>query len=129
MSAAEQADPSMPALTDRGEAAIIDFSTRARAGRRSDSRRRKPVSNPQPGSEPGGGPSIHKQLAERFEATFNNHRLTLTDEITADTFAVTLKIVQEVLLGAEAQGIVDPGQRGELDAMIEGMASARHLIV
>lgn len=128
MSAAEPADPTMPELTTLGGAAVIDFSTRAHAIRRTDSGRRKPMSTPQPDGDPGGGPSLQQQLAEHFEVTFNNHHLTLTDEMTATAWAVTLEIVRGMLQGAEAEGIVDAGQRRELDAMIEGMKGAPRLV-
>jgi len=125
MSAAEQADPTMPAMTSRGEAAIIDISTRT--SRRTESGRRKPVSSP-PGT-PGGTPRTpQQQVAEHFEATFNHHRLSLTDESTRVAFTVTLEIVRGMLQGAEAQGIVDGEQRAELDAMIKGMEAAPRLI-
>jgi hypothetical protein len=126
MSAAEPADPTMPALTERGEAAVIDFSTRARAGRRPEKGRRKHVTSPPP-STPGGTPQ--QQLAEHIEITFNHHRLTLTDEMAKTVFTVTLEIVRGLLEGAEVQGIVDSEQRAELDVMIKGVAAAPRLIV
>jgi hypothetical protein len=116
----------MPALTERGEAAVIDFSTRARAARRPGKGRRKHVDSPPP-STPGGTPQ--QQLAEHIETTFNHHRLTLTDEMTRTTFTVTLEIMRGLLDGAQAQGIVDSEQLAELDVMIRGVAAAPRLIV
>jgi hypothetical protein len=112
-----------------GEAAdIIDISTRARASRRPETGRRKPVSTP-PSGTPGGTPGTPQaQLAEHFEITLNHHHLSLTDEMTATAFTVTLEIVRGMLNGAEAQGIVDAEQRTELDAMIKGMEAAPRLI-
>jgi hypothetical protein len=128
MSAAEPADPTMPASGEQGDmaAVIIDISTRT--SRRSERGRRKPVSDLQPGHEPSGGPSVQQQLAEHFETTFNHHHLSLTDDITKTAFAVTLEIVRGMLHGAQAQGIIDAEQRTELDAMIKGMASAPKLV-
>jgi hypothetical protein len=87
------------------------------------------MSIPPPG--PSGGPdpeSPLQLLAEHFEATFNHHDLTLTDEPTATAYRVCLQLVRDVLTGAEARGVIDGGQRAELDAMIEGMAAAPGLI-
>jgi hypothetical protein len=129
MSAAEPVDPVMPALTERGEAAVIDISTRARASRRPDPGRRKRVSTPQPSRDPGGGLSPQQQMAEHIETTLNHHHLSLTDEMTATAYEVTLEIVRGLLQGAEVQGIVDADGRAELDVMIRGIAVAPRLIV
>jgi hypothetical protein len=110
MSAAEPADPTMPAATNQAEAAIIDISTRARTSRRPDKGRRTPVTTPQPGPTPGG-PTPQQQHAEHIEITLNHHSLTLTDEMTATAYTVTLKLVREILQGAAAQGIIDEQQR------------------
>jgi uncharacterized membrane protein YebE (DUF533 family) len=123
---AEPADRTPPALTGLGEAAVIDFSTRARASRRPEKGRRKHVTSPPP-STPGGTPQ--QQLAEHIETTFNHHRLSLTDEMAKATFTVTLEIVRGLIEGAQAQGIVDSEQRAELDIMIKGVAAAPRLIV
>jgi hypothetical protein len=127
MSAAEPADHTLPALGERGErtAAIIDLTTRSRARRPGKGRR---VSTPQPGPDPAGGTSPQQQLAEHIETTFNNHRLSLTDEIAKSAFAVTLEIVRGLLAGAEAQGIVGAEQLLELDELVKGMAAAPALI-
>jgi hypothetical protein len=117
----------MPAISDRGEAAIIDISTRK--NRPATRGGRKPVSSPTPRPGAGGhGDTPQQQLAEHVETTFNHHQLTLTDEMTATAYAVTLQIVRGMLEGAEAQGIVDGEQRTELDVMIKGMAVAPRLI-
>lgn len=123
-------DAAMPTVGgDMGSAAdIIDISTRARAARRTETGRRKPVSTPPSGTPGGGQRTPQHELAEHFEITFNHHHLSLTDEMTATAFAVTLEIVRGMLQGAEAQGVVDDEQRLELDAMIKGMEAAPRLI-
>lgn len=83
------------------------------------------MNSPQPGT-PGGTPQ--QKLAEHFEITFNHHHLSLTDEMTATAFKVTLEIVRGMLAGAEAEGIIDAEQRSELDVMINGMAGAPRLV-
>lgn len=126
MSAAESADRTSVPVTGGPDAAIIELSTRVR---RLATKGRRPVSTPHPGPVGGHNPLNPQQmLAEHFEVTFNHHSLSLTDEMTATTFTVTLEIMRGMLAGAEAQGIVDGEQRAELDAMIKGMLAAPRLI-
>jgi hypothetical protein len=106
-------------------------STYAWADRPRQAEGRRAVSTPHPGpdgSGPDGRQSPQQMLAEHFEVTFNHHSLSLTDEMTRAAFTVTLEIMRGVLKGAEAQGIVDEEQRGELDAMIKGMLAAPRLM-
>lgn len=60
--------------------------------------------------------------------TFMANRLTLADEDTARAYRVTLEIVRRILHGAGAEGIVDAGQRSELDAIVEGMKAVPDLV-
>lgn len=83
------------------------------------------MSTPQP-ERPAATPQ--QQLADHLETTFNHHHLSLTDEMTATAYAVTLEIVRTMLEGAEVQGIIDGEQRTELDIMIKGMAAAPRLV-
>jgi hypothetical protein len=133
MSAAEHADHAPPPLDVGGDAAVIDIRVgrqATRATKRAEGRRA--VSTPHPGPGDGSGPdgrqSPQQMLAEHFEITFNHHSLSLTDEMTRTAFTVTLEIMRGMLKGAEAQGIVDEEQRGELDAMIKGMLAAPRLL-
>jgi hypothetical protein len=128
MSAAEPADHTMPVpYGDRGEqAAVIDLSAR-----RPGKGRRKPVSTPQPATpDPAaGGPTPLDKLAEHFEIVFNRSRLTLTDEDSATAYRITLDLVRDIILrGAEAQAIIDGGQRLKLDELVKGIRSAPELV-
>lgn len=129
MPAAEPADHILPApLGDRGEqAAVIDL-TYARARR--PGKGRKQVSTPQPAApEPGGGPAALEQLAEHAEIVFNRHHLTLTDEDSATAFRLTLDLVRDIILrGAEAQHLIDGGQRLKLDELVVGIRVAPELV-
>ncbi len=128
MPAAEPADPILPApLGDRGEqAAVIDL-TYARARRPGKGRRQ--VSTPQPAPEPGGGPAALEQLAERFEIAFNRHGLTLTDTEAALAYRITLDLMRDFIFrGAEAQNIVDGGQRRKLDELVVGIRVVPELV-
>jgi hypothetical protein len=89
------------------------------------------MTNPAPDTGPGGpDPSGDPltDLAEHVETTFNEHGQSLTDQMTAAAYTLTLQIAIGVLEGAQAQGIVDQAQHDELAAMYEGMKSAPHLI-
>lgn len=131
MSAAEPADPNPPVMNIPGGAAVIDITRRV--GRQATTGRGQrmtptPHTTDSTGGGSTGGTDAARALAEHFEATFNEHRLSLTDDRTAEAYKVTLRIVQNVLAGAQAHGVVDEAQRGELDQMIEGMTSAPRLI-
>jgi uncharacterized membrane protein YebE (DUF533 family) len=129
MSAAESADRPRAPLNSGGDAAVIDIGTRVSRQAVKATKGRRPVSTPHPGPAGGQHPQSPQQLlAEHIEVTFNHHSLSLTDEMTATTFTVTLEIMRGMLQGAEAQGIVDEEQRLELDAMIKGMVAAPRLI-
>jgi hypothetical protein len=132
MSAADPAHTPPQIVNAPGDAAVIDISTRA--GRRHTSQRRweqvgDTVPEPDtPRPRPAGAHAALAALAERFEETFNEHRLSLTDERTADAYKVTLQLVQGLFDGANAQGIVDDGQHQELSAMVDGVMGAPELI-
>lgn len=85
---------------------------------------------PTPHHDSGGADETGsaRALAEHFEVTFNSRHLTLSDRRTAEAYTLTLGIVETMLDGAHAQGIVDAGQRDELHQMIEGMKAAPGLI-
>lgn len=123
MSAADPAEPAPPVTLGKRDAAVIDIT--ARSSRTATRGRRRPVTDPQPEPGPAG---IQQQLAEHFEMTFNHHRLTLTDEMTAAAYGVTLQIVRGILEGTQAQGIITETQRLELDEVIEGMTGAPRLV-
>jgi hypothetical protein len=89
------------------------------------------MTNPAPDTGPGGPDPARdprRDLAEHFETTFNEHGQSLTDQMTAAAYTLTLQIVIGMLEGAEAQGIVDPVQHEELAAMVEGMKGAPRLV-
>jgi len=130
MSAAESADRTPAPVTGGPDAAIIDIGRRVgtRAGRPATTGRR-PVSTPHPGPVGGQHPQSPQQmLAERSEATFNHHGLTLTDDMAATAYTVTLELVRDVLAGAVAEGVIDEEQLAELDITIKGMTGAPRLI-
>ncbi|MFF7527284.1 hypothetical protein [Streptomyces pseudovenezuelae] len=77
---------------------------------------------------PQGGTDSRQQLADHIEMTFNEQKLSLSDDDTADAYRVTLQIVRGVLAGAGARGIVDDNQLGRLDALVEGMSEAPDLV-
>lgn len=129
MSAAEPADPvTPPAMTSERDAAVIDLTTRT--SRTATRGRRRHVSDPQPERQPDPGPaSLQQQLAEDLEMTFNHHNLSLSDEMTAAVFGVTLQIVRDVVLkGGQGHGIITETQRLKLDQVVEGMTGAPRLI-
>ena len=120
MSAADPAGPIPPVVNGAGEAAVIDISTRSTQAQG----RWKPMSSPRPDD----GPTTRQQLAENLEMTFNEQRMTLSDDDTAVAYTTTLGIVRGMLKGAHAKGIVDEAQLEQLDAIMEGMMSARDLV-
>jgi hypothetical protein len=133
MSAADPAHTPPTVMNTRGDAAVIDITKRA--GRRHTSQGRwkqmGDPAGPEPdatGPRPTGSQQTLAALAERFEETLNEHRLSLTDDKVAATYMVTLQIVRGLLDGAHAQGIVDEGQHGELAAMVEGVMGAPALV-
>lgn len=121
MSAAEPA-PTPPPLTGAGRAAVIPILDRARrqAGR-------GPQVTDTDGLAPGER-SAQALLADKLETLFNAEELSLTDERIATAYRVTLEIVRGMLEGALAQGIVDEGQRVELDQILEGMVDVPRLV-
>ncbi|MDX2947913.1 hypothetical protein [Streptomyces caniscabiei] len=74
------------------------------------------------GPETGsGGSSSPELLAEHIETMFNELGHSLTEDETAEVYALTLTIVRGMLEGAVEEGVVDAGQRGELDALLRGL--------
>jgi hypothetical protein len=67
---------------------------------------------------------VQERMAERIEETFIEAGLSLTDERVADSYLVTLGIVQGLMTGAQARGIVDAQQKARLDALLEGAKGA-----
>jgi len=123
MSAAEPAPP-VGALNGAVPAPVIDI----RRHRRTPAGGRWTMDQPEPtpaSGSPGDDPdTMQRRLAEHLEVTFNDHRLTLTDPDTRKVVGLTLVIVQGLLDGALAKGIVNEGQRDELAVMLDGVASA-----
>lgn len=126
MSAADPAPNPPPIAGLAGDAAVINIT---RAGRRHASQGRWQQMGDTPGTAPDTPePDQQQQLAERFEETFNEHRLTLTDDKAAAVYAVTLDLVRQMLLGAHATGIVDETEREQLDAMMQGLTDIPALV-
>lgn len=126
MSAAETAGPTPPHMNIPRDAAVIDISTRAsRQAIRGRGQRMTPTPHHH---DSGDTPDAVRLLAEHFETTFNQHRLTLSDRRTAEAYTLTLRLVDTLLDGAHSQGVIGDGQRDELHQMIEGMRAAPGLI-
>lgn len=132
MSAADPARISPDPLNTERDAAVIDI---ARAGRRHANHRRGDSMGDPPGSgantpdpHPANPDAMPAALAERFEETFNEHRLSLTDDRVATAYTVTLQIVHGLLDGANAQGILNEEQHRELSAMVGGVMQAPALV-
>ena len=133
MSAADPAHTPHVVMNTQGDAAVIDI--KRAVGRRHTSQGRWIHMGDPAGSEPDAPDSGSADpqetlaaLAERFEETLNEHRLSLSDDKVAATFKVTLQIVSGMLDGADAQGVVDGGQHTELQAMVQGMIAASRLV-
>lgn len=129
MSAAEPA-PQHPGVNEPGAAAVIDISKK-RVGRQTAKGRWKKMTNPAPGTgpgspEPSGDP--RQDLAEHVETTFNEHGQSLSDQMTAAAYTLTLQIAIGILEGAQAQGIVDQDQHDKLAALYEELKSAPRLV-
>jgi hypothetical protein len=75
-----------------------------------------------------GGPSSVELFAEDIEKSFNETRLTLTDDDTAAAFLRTLDIWARVLEGSHAQGIITGEQLDELLSVLIGMRQAPGLV-
>jgi hypothetical protein len=128
MSAAEPATPNPRVLTTPDGAAVIDISKRTH--RKAAARGRwQAMNHHQP---PSDGPDSQRTLAEQFademETAFNSIGRTLTDADTADGYTLTLRLVERLLEGAEAQHIISDGQRHKLAGLLEGMRSAPGLL-
>jgi hypothetical protein len=119
MSAAEPVPP-VGALNGAATAHVIDIRSRQQPAGPG----RWTMSEATPGGPTGQPDGVQHQLAEHLEVTFNDERMTLTDPDTRSVFDLTLRIVQGLLHGAAAEGIVDEGQRAELAVMMDGVASA-----
>jgi hypothetical protein len=129
MSAADPA-PTHPDVNTTGRAAVIDITKRV-GKQRAGEGRWKQMTSPAPSTGPGGpdpAADPRQDLAEHFETTFNEHGQTLTDQMTAASYTLTLQIVIGVLESAHAQGIIDRDQHDELAALYEGMKAAPRLV-
>ena len=115
MSAAEPAPFPAVVMNTAGGAAVIPLHDRVR---RHAGRGPHMSETPETGSPES---SSRELLAEHIETMFNELGHSLTEESTAETFTLTLTIVRGMLEGAVAEGIVDEGQRAELDAMLGGL--------
>jgi hypothetical protein len=80
----------------------------------------------------GSGPDSERTLAEQFademEASFHSIERTLTDPGTAAVYTLTLRLVERLLEGAEAQHIISDEQRGKLAGLLAGMKEAPGLL-
>jgi hypothetical protein len=131
MSAAEPANPNPRVLTTPDGAAVIDISKRTthRKAAAAARGRWQAMNQHQP---PDAGPDPQRTLAEQFademEASFNSIGRTLTDPDTAEGYTHTLRLVERILEGADAQDIISEEQRHKLAGMVEGMRSAPGLL-
>lgn len=133
MSAAEPAEtPTPPVVNATGGAAVIHINKKRAKKRPTSVGRWKRMGDTEPSMSgqqiPRRLDDPVRQLADSFEKSFNARGLTLTDDNTANAYTVTLDLVAKALEGAEVQGIVDPAQREELAALIDGMKVAPGLV-
>ncbi len=78
--------------------------------------------------EPSCEQSALQLFAEDIEKSFNEIRLTLTDDSTAAAFVRTLQIWERTLEGSHATGLIERRQLEELLEVIKGMKEAPRLV-
>jgi len=69
-----------------------------------------------------------QELAERIEALFQRHGMTLTDDETARIYDVTLDLVRMMHDGAHTDEVLTREQHAQLAAMVQGMRTAPQLL-
>lgn len=89
---------------------------------------RRAVVPPADNAATGEPVGAQEELAERIEALFHHHGMTLTDEESADVYGVTLDLVQMMHEGAHADGVITAPQLDRLAAMVDGMRRAPQLL-
>ncbi|MFF1916187.1 hypothetical protein ACFVYE_32290 [Streptomyces sp. NPDC058239] len=117
-SSAKPVHPDGPPGPPGSHGTVIQFGRRtARSGRG----RRTPQPAP---SEPAAALTPQEELAVTFEAVFQRHQRTLSDEATADAYRITLDAVLIVLEGSLAERLVGEEEYRHLAGMIHGMRGA-----
>jgi hypothetical protein len=131
MSAAEPATPNPRVLTTPDGAAVIDISKRTthRKAAAAARGRWKAMNDHQPPSDvPNSQRTLAEQFADEMEAAFNSIGRTLTDPDTTEGYTLTLRLVERLLEGAEAQDIISEQQRHKLAGLLAGMKTAPGLL-
>jgi hypothetical protein len=132
MSAAEPAIPNHQTLNGLDGAAVIDITKRGakRAARTARGRWQAMTHH-----QPHGTDQPERTLAEQFadevvEAAFNamSPPRTLTDPDTEAAYLMTLRLVEQVLQGAEQKDIVSQQQHAKLADLLEGMKAVPGLL-
>lgn len=78
--------------------------------------------------QPNPNLSPEELLASALEAEFAEYRRSLTDESTAETMRITLRVVRRLLAGAQEQGLEGEEAYRALDDMIVSMMGAPGLL-
>lgn len=87
-----------------------------------------PPPTPGPGRPGGAKEAALALVADDVEMRINGIGRTLSDDETAAVYLFTLALVEHVLDGAKATGIVDDAQRSELGILIDGLKEAPRLM-
>ena len=88
----------------------------------------RPAAVPPANTAAAEEPAAAQELAERIEALFHHHGMTLTDEETADVYGITLDLVRMMHQGAHTDGVITAPQLAQLAAMVDGMRRAPQLL-
>ncbi|MET7713745.1 hypothetical protein [Streptomyces sp. NPDC005407] len=73
-------------------------------------------------------PSPQQQLAETVQAMFLARGRSLTDQVVAESFGITMEAVLLMVDGALVEGVLGEEQHRTLRGMLEGMQAAPHLV-
>ncbi|MFE4915894.1 hypothetical protein ACFRCX_30795 [Streptomyces sp. NPDC056652] len=121
MPAAAESTPHAPDA-DHGGGAVIHISDRFRRPRRTKASL-APAPHPA-GDATDPEPSALDHIAYRIQSLFTARDRTLTDNDTAEAYAITLDGVLGLLDGALAEGVLGEEQYQSLRALLEAMRSA-----
>ncbi|MGW7283896.1 hypothetical protein ACWGH4_00095 [Streptomyces sp. NPDC054847] len=91
-------------------------------------RRTRPAVVPPADNAAKEEPVAAQELAERIEALFHHHGMTLTDDEAAEVYGVTLDLVRMMHEGAHTDGVITAPQLAQLAAMVDGMRRAPQLL-